>query len=132
MDGLVTTSWPPSTRGIDELDWMSPETKVRGPRQAGQLHAQDRLPGRLGGLRLPGDRRRRPDRQPDARRAFEYQQHLALGQPIDRDEWGMTPQTVNAYYNPVLNEIVFPAAILQPPFFNLAPTTRSTTAPSAR
>ncbi|NKF21123.1 M13 family metallopeptidase [Solimonas marina] len=42
-----------------------------------------------------------------------------LGQPIDRDEWGMTPQTVNAYYNPLKNEIVFPAAILQPPFFDM-------------
>jgi len=42
-----------------------------------------------------------------------------LGQPIDREEWGMTPQTVNAYYSPTKNEIVFPAAILQPPFFNL-------------
>ena len=42
-----------------------------------------------------------------------------LGQPINRDEWGMSPQTVNAYYNPAMNEIVFPAAILQPPFFNM-------------
>ena len=42
-----------------------------------------------------------------------------LGKPVDRSEWHMTPQTVNAYYNPVNNEIVFPAAILQPPFFNL-------------
>lgn len=52
--------------------------------------------------------------------AFEYQRQLdKLGQPIDRNEWFMTPQTVNAYYNPLMNEIVFPAAILQPPFFNL-------------
>jgi putative endopeptidase len=43
-----------------------------------------------------------------------------VGKPIDPEEWGMTPQTVNAYYNPVRNEIVFPAVILQPPFFNLA------------
>ncbi len=51
--------------------------------------------------------------------AFEYDRRLAkLGQPVDRDEWGMTPMTVNAYYNPGLNEIVFPAAILQPPFFD--------------
>ena len=51
--------------------------------------------------------------------AFEYDRRLAkLGQPVDRDEWGMTPMTVNAYYNPLLNEIVFPAAILQPPFFD--------------
>jgi len=42
-----------------------------------------------------------------------------LGQPIDKEEWGMTPQTVNAYYNPTRNEIVFPAAILQPPFFSV-------------
>ena len=41
-----------------------------------------------------------------------------IGQPIDREEWLMTPQTVNAYYHPLKNEIVFPAAILQPPFFN--------------
>lgn len=54
-------------------------------------------------------------------RALSYQMDIAkLGQPIDREEWGMTPQTVNAYYNPEKNEIVFPAAILQPPFFNAA------------
>ena len=53
--------------------------------------------------------------------AFEWNRRLAkLGKPVDRDEWHMTPQTVNAYYNPSMNEIVFPAAILQPPFFNLA------------
>jgi putative endopeptidase len=52
---------------------------------------------------------------------FEWQRLAAkAGRPVDRREWGMTPQTVNAYYNPSLNEIVFPAAILQPPFFDLA------------
>ena len=52
--------------------------------------------------------------------AFEVDRNLAkLGTPVDRDEWFMTPQTVNAYYNPGLNEIVFPAAILQPPFFDV-------------
>lgn len=50
---------------------------------------------------------------------FEYKKNVGrLGKPIDKDEWGMTPQTINAYYNPTMNEIVFPAAILQPPFFN--------------
>ena len=54
-----------------------------------------------------------------ARRRFEWTRELAkLGKPVDRDEWCMTPQTVNAYYNPAINEIVFPAAILQPPFFD--------------
>jgi endothelin-converting enzyme/putative endopeptidase len=66
--------------------------------------------------------------QPDASLAtnvmqsaiFEHQRELAkLGGPIDRSEWHMTPQTINAYYNPTMNEIVFPAAILQPPFFNM-------------
>ncbi len=52
-------------------------------------------------------------------RSVEARRELGkLGRPIDRDEWGMTPQTINAYYNPGLNEIVFPAAILQPPFFD--------------
>jgi putative endopeptidase len=51
--------------------------------------------------------------------AFDWQRDVArLGKPTDRDEWNMTPQTVNAYYNPTFNEIVFPAAILQPPFFD--------------
>jgi predicted metalloendopeptidase len=50
---------------------------------------------------------------------FEFQRNLGkLGKPIDRAEWGMTPQTVNAYYDPSMNEIVFPAGILQPPFFD--------------
>ncbi|MEY3586873.1 MAG: hypothetical protein RJB32_169, partial [Actinomycetota bacterium] len=51
--------------------------------------------------------------------SWEFDYHAnKIGQPIDKDEWHMTPQTVNAYYNPGLNEIVFPAAILQPPFFS--------------
>ena len=51
--------------------------------------------------------------------AFEYKRNIAkLGKPVDRKEWGMTPPTVNAYYNPRMNEIVFPAGILQPPFFD--------------
>jgi len=50
---------------------------------------------------------------------FDYQYEISkLGKPIDRDEWEMTPQTINAYYDPQMNEIVFPAAILQPPFFD--------------
>jgi putative endopeptidase len=50
---------------------------------------------------------------------FEYKKNVnRLGKPIDKDEWGMNPQTINAYYNPTMNEIVFPAAILQPPFFS--------------
>ena len=54
-----------------------------------------------------------------AANAFEFQRELAkLGKPVDRDEWDMTPQTNNAYYEPTLNEMCFPAGILQPPFFD--------------
>jgi predicted metalloendopeptidase len=66
---------------------------------------------------------RRDDLVGNVQRAaiFEWNRELAkLGKPVDRDEWHITPQTVNAYYNPSMNEIVFPAAILQPPFFNRA------------
>jgi putative endopeptidase len=64
---------------------------------------------------------RRPCRHRRARHRLETEYQVGkLGKPVDRDEWLMTPQTVNAYYNPVKNEIVFPAAVLQPPFFDLA------------
>jgi endothelin-converting enzyme/putative endopeptidase len=53
-------------------------------------------------------------------RAFEWKRQVArLGKPVDREEWGMNPQEVNAYYNPLMNQITFPAAILQPPFFDV-------------
>ena len=57
----------------------------------------------------------------DVRRSFEFEyarQLAKIGKPVDRTEWGMTPPTVNAYYNSTMNEIVFPAGILQPPFYN--------------
>jgi putative endopeptidase len=106
---------------IDGLDWMSPETKAR---------AQDKLSAFTPKIGYPVRWRDYSAVQIDAtdllgnvRRATaaETDRELAkLGGPVDRDEWLMTPQTVNAYYNPAMNEIVFPAAILQPPFFDLA------------
>ena len=111
----------PTAQDIEALDWMSAETKARALDKLGQVHAQDRLPGPVARLLDARDRPRRPGRQrPRGRAAFELDRELAkLGKPVDRDEWLMTPQTVNAYYNPGMNEIVFPAAILQPPFFDL-------------
>ncbi len=65
--------------------------------------------------------------------AFEVRRELdKIGQPINREEWEMTPQTVNAYYDPSRNVIVFPAGILQPPFFDAGAPRRGTTALSAR
>ncbi|HLM65677.1 MAG TPA: M13-type metalloendopeptidase [Acidimicrobiales bacterium] len=104
---------------IETLDWMSPETRERA------LAKLDRFTPKIG---YP-DRWRdysaldidRGDLLGSVRRAdaFESDRNLAkIGTEIDRDEWHMTPQTVNAYYNPGMNEIVFPAAILRWPFFD--------------
>ena len=92
-----------------------------GPRKAGQVHSQDRLHREVARLFQARDRQRRPGRQrsPRQQRSRPRATSPSSGKPVDREEWGMTPQTVNAYYNPSMNEIVFPAAILQPPFFDM-------------
>jgi len=104
---------------ITSLSWMSDETKERA------LDKLDRFTPKIGhpatfkdysSLETASD-----DLLGNVRRsiAVATDRELAkIGSPIDRDEWYMTPQTVNAYYNPTMNEIVFPAAILQPPFFH--------------
>ena len=107
--------------GIDGLDWMSPETKKQ---------AREKLSRFVTKIGYPDSWRdyskltiERGDLVGNIIRArqFEADRDLAkLGRPVDRGEWFMTPQTVNAYYNASLNEIVFPAAILQPPFFDPA------------
>ena len=105
---------------IKKLDWMSDETKAKA------LHKLDCFNVKIG----------YPDKWKDyskyevtpesyfqnVHRAirFENERDMAkIGKPVDKEEWFMTPQTVNAYYSPEMNEIVFPAAILQPPFFNM-------------
>lgn len=104
---------------IDGLSWMTPATKAQ---------AQDKLSKYMVKIGYPDNWRdygklevKAGDPMGNGLRAaaFEWQRQVAkAGKPVDRREWGMTPQTVNAYYNPTLNEIVFPAAILQPPFYN--------------
>ena len=105
---------------IQALDWMSPETKERAQAKLAAFTPKVGYPVRwrdysavdIDATDLLGNVRRAT--------AAETDREIAkLDGPIDRDEWLMTPQTVNAYYNPAMNEIVFPAAILQPPFFDL-------------
>ncbi|MDH4065333.1 MAG: M13 family metallopeptidase, partial [Acidobacteriota bacterium] len=106
---------------IDGLDWMSPDTKKQ---------AQEKLSKFRPKIGYPNTWRdysaldvKRDDLVGNLMRAFRAENDYQLGKvgrPIDPEQWSMTPQTVNAYYNPVRNEIVFPAAILQPPFFNMA------------
>ncbi|ABE54377.1 PgPepO oligopeptidase. Metallo peptidase. MEROPS family M13 [Shewanella denitrificans OS217] len=105
---------------IDSLDWMSAETKVAAKDKLAKFNPKIGYPNKWADyskLTIKSD-----DLVGNAMRAgeVEHAKSLAkLGTPIDKDEWHMTPQTVNAYYNPTMNEIVFPAAILQPPFFSL-------------
>lgn len=106
---------------INDLEWMTPDTKIAAQEKLSKFTYKIGYPDKwkdYSGLEIKAD-----DLVGNYVRYanFEYADMLAkLGQPIDRSEWHMTPQTVNAYYNPVMNEIVFPAAILQPPFFNMA------------
>jgi putative endopeptidase len=104
---------------LDALAWMSPETKAKAKAKLATYNPKIGYPKKWRDYKKlvvkKGDALGNAERAA----AFEYDRLLAkLGKPVDRDEWGMTPMTVNAYYNPVLNEIVFPAAILQPPFFD--------------
>ena len=119
MDSLVTNVKAAMGARLDALEWMSPATKA-------EAHAK--LKGF--GLKIGHPEKwrdysaleiRNGDVFGNALRAgrFEWDYRRArLGKEVDKAEWGMTPQTVNAYYNSVKNEIVFPAAILQPPFFD--------------
>ena len=104
---------------LDALTWMSDETKAKAKAKLATYNPKIGYPKKWRDYSklevVAGD----PVGNDARASAFEYDRMLAkLGQPVDRDEWGMTPMTVNAYYNPLLNEIVFPAAILQPPFFD--------------
>jgi putative endopeptidase len=106
-------------KSISALPWMSDETKQRAH---DKLNTFDPKIGHPKNFRDYSALETAPDDLlGNARRAIAVatDRELAkIGSPIDRDEWYMTPQTVNAYYNPTMNEIVFPAAILQPPFFH--------------
>ncbi|HEX4510038.1 MAG TPA: M13 family metallopeptidase [Burkholderiaceae bacterium] len=107
-------------QSIDQLTWMSPGTKVAAHAKLAKYDVKIGYPDKWRDYsRLAvhaGDAFGNLDRAD----AFEYARRIVrVGRPVDRTEWGMTPQTVNAYYSPNKNEIVFPAAILQPPFFDV-------------
>jgi putative endopeptidase len=104
---------------IEAADWMSPATRQKALEKAANFTVKIGYPDKwrdYSKFQTDAD-----DLLGNAERAslFEWNRKLVrLDQPVDRSEWGMSPQTVNAYYEESLNEIVFPAAILQPPFFN--------------
>ena len=119
IDELVANLREAYRVSINQLEWMTPQTREKA------LVKLDKVAPKMGYPNQWRDYSTRVIERDDLYgnvlrgRAHEYQRELAkLGGPVDRDEWFMTPQTVNAYYNPGMNEIVFPAAILQPPFFD--------------
>ena len=119
VQALVANLMATYRDSIDALDWMTPTTKAQAQDKLSKYTTKIGYPERwrdYGALVVRAD-----DALGNAERSarFEWDRlaHRA-GQPVDRDEWALTPQTVNAYYNPSLNEIVFPAAILQPPVFD--------------
>jgi putative endopeptidase len=104
---------------LDKLTWMAPETKVKAHTKLAAFTPKIGYPSKWRDYSALLVKRDDLVANVAAAGAFGYQRGLnKLGKPIDRTEWGMTPMTVNAYANPTMNEIVFPAAILQPPFFD--------------
>ncbi|MFT8638035.1 MAG: M13-type metalloendopeptidase [Pseudoclavibacter sp.] len=119
MDELVANLIAAYRESISQLDWMSAETRARALEKLDQFTPKIGYPEKwrdYAALAI-----RRDDLVGNARAVGRFVRDYELGKigrPIDRTEWFMHPQTVNAYYNPGMNEIVFPAAILQPPFFD--------------
>ncbi|HLY69369.1 MAG TPA: M13 family metallopeptidase [Puia sp.] len=119
MDDLVNNLQKAFAARIARLDWMSDSTKQK---------AQQKLSAFLKKIGYPSKWKNFDDVDIDRNDYFANRDRLLMhyykedigkiGKPVDRTEWGMTPPTVNAYYNPTYNEIVFPAGILQPPFFD--------------
>ncbi|MDQ1292964.1 MAG: putative endopeptidase [Actinomycetota bacterium] len=121
MTELVANLIEAYRRSIADLDWMGPETRSRALAKLERFTPKIGYPERwrdYGALEADPT-----DLVGNAFRAGAFELDHELGKlagPVDRLEWLMTPQTVNAYYHPTMNEIVFPAAVLQPPFFQLA------------
>ena len=121
MDELVAYLIAAYRERISQLEWMTPATRERALEKLSQFKAKIGFPDSwrdYSGLEVAG---KGADLLANTRAgsAFSHDFELAkIGKPADRDEWVTTPQTVNAFYNPVVNDITFPAAILRPPFYN--------------
>lgn len=121
MQQLVANLMETFRVGISELEWMSPATKQKAEAKRARLVTKIGYPDKWRDYAALDVRADDPLGNIARATAFEYRYQLArLDQPIDRDAWEMTPQTVNAYHQPFMNEIVFPAGFLQPPNFNMA------------
>jgi len=121
MEGLVANLRKAMAANLEDLAWMGPETRAQAEKKLEAFTPKIGAPDKYktyDGLVLSADT---PLANEIAAEKWDSDFRIErLGKQVDRSEWFMLPETVNAYYNPVFNEIVFPAAILQPPFFNLS------------
>ncbi len=120
MDAMVHNILASFRIAIDSLDWMGPATRTQAQAKLAKFTVKIAYPDKFRAYSKLEIKRGDLVGNMMRARAFAYEDMIdQLGKPVDRARWGMTPQTVNAYYNATNNEIVFPAAILQPPFFNV-------------
>jgi len=121
MEQLVENLRTSLAQSIAELDWMGSETKAEANLKLNSFRPKIAYPDEWTDLSAIEISRDDLFANAQSVREYNYQKDLAdLDRPTDREKWEMTPQTVNAYYNPPFNEVVFPAGILQPPFFDPA------------
>jgi endothelin-converting enzyme/putative endopeptidase len=121
MNELVENLKVAFAQRIESREWMGEGTKKQALAKLGKFTTKIGYPDEWKDYTKLTITDTSPATNMIAAAEFEFERDLAkLGGPIDHNEWHMTPQTINAYYNPTMNEIVFPAAILQPPFFNMA------------
>ncbi len=119
METLVNNLRDALKARIEKLDWMSPETKAKAMEKWASFTPKIGYPDKWRSWDGLSTDRDGYVQNVMASAKFNHDWMMGkIGKPVDRTEWGMTPQTVNAYYNPLMNEVVFPAAILQPPFFD--------------
>ena len=119
MDELVAEIEKSMSADIKQLEWMSPETQVAAQAKLDKISNKIGYPAKWKDYSSVKIDRKNLVGNVEATTWFEVKRNLdKLGKPVDKSEWGMTPPTVNAYYNPSQNNINFPAGILQPPFFS--------------
>ncbi len=121
MDELISNLFVAMNERIEGLEWMSDTTKKEAQNKLSTFKRKIGYPDVLRGYKGLNISSNSYFQNSLNSAEFQIKRNLEdIGKPTDRTRWGMTPPTVNAYYNPVLNEIVFPAGILQPPFFNFS------------
>ena len=121
MDELISNLFAAMKVRINNLEWMSPETKTEAQMKLSTFKRKIGYPDVLRGYAGLTISDKSYFQNVAKSGEFQIKRNLKdIGEPVDRTRWGMTTPTVNAYYSPLLNEIVFPAGILQPPFFNFS------------